>query len=107
MVGFNVCIIMDRVMANARNFTNMCFLCYTTKSKCFPSNHESEVCVKEEYSTTYCHVLVMRHVTCNFMPCFRIAIYFTRSYIYTIYNLIITAIGSITNTTPAGVTRYN
>jgi hypothetical protein len=53
VVDFNVCIILDRIMASASNFTNMCFLCSTTKSKCFPPNHETEVFVKEEYTITY------------------------------------------------------
>jgi hypothetical protein len=54
-LGFNVCIILDQVMASAPNFTNTSLLCSTKKSKHFPSEpwNWSTVCAKEEYSIMY------------------------------------------------------
>jgi hypothetical protein len=43
----------DVVMASAYDFTNMYFLCSTTESKCFLSEPESSVCMKEEYTITH------------------------------------------------------
>jgi hypothetical protein len=45
----------------------------------------------------YCHVLGVCHATNNF----------TRSHNYTIYNLTTTAMGSITITSPTGVTAIH
>lgn len=38
MVGLIECITVDRIMGSAPNFTVMSFLCFTTKSKSFPTD---------------------------------------------------------------------